>query len=105
MKRVTFNDDIDYCTTMAYSTIYGTVPKLVVATATGTMEVVSTLADHYTGKSAEVMRAYQSACAHLVVQARRNRRCILRAFLVRASQRAGTAGNKRALPQAKDSSC
>ena len=57
MKRVTFNDTIDYGTTMAYSTNDGTLPELVVATAAGTMKAVSTTADRHTGKSAEVMRA------------------------------------------------
>ena len=51
VKRVTFKDQIDYGTTMAYSAIYGTLPKLVVATTNGTMTVVSTLADIYTGKT------------------------------------------------------
>ena len=46
VRRVTFNDEINYGTTMAYSTIYGTLPKLDVATATGTMKAVSTSADH-----------------------------------------------------------
>ena len=49
VKRVTFDDDVDFGTTMAYSTAYGTLAKLVVATATGTMKSVSALADHYTG--------------------------------------------------------
>ena len=51
VKRVAFNDAIDYGTTMAYSTIYGTSPKLVVATANGTMKSVSAMADHYTKKA------------------------------------------------------
>ena len=50
VKRVTFIDTIYYDTTMAYSTIHGTLPKLVVATAAGTMKAVSTTADHYTGQ-------------------------------------------------------
>ena len=51
VRRVAFNDNIDYGITLAHSTVYGTLPKLVVATATGTMKVVSTTADHYTGKA------------------------------------------------------
>ena len=51
VKRVIFIDQIDDGTTMAYSTTYGTLPKLVVATANGTMQAVSTLANHYTGQT------------------------------------------------------
>lgn len=94
VKRVTFNDSVDYGTTMAYSTIYGTLPKLVVATAAGTMKAVSNTADHYTGKSAEIMRARIKAHAPDLLQSRRRRHFILRAFLSRASQRAGTTGKK-----------
>ena len=57
MRRVASNDVIDYGTTVAYSTIYGASLKLVVATSHGAMKLVSAMADHYTGKSAEVMRA------------------------------------------------
>ena len=46
MKRVTFNDAIDYgTTTMADSTMYGTLPALVVGTGNGAMKAVSTMAD------------------------------------------------------------
>lgn len=95
VKRVTLNDTVDYGTTMAYSTIYGTLPKLVVATAAGTMKAVSNTADHYTGKSAEIMRARIIAHALDLLQSRRRRNYILRAFLSRASQRAGITGNKQ----------
>ena len=67
VKRVTLNNDIDYGITMAYSTTCGTLPPLVVATANGTMKAVLTLADHYTGKNAEVMRAHKNACAQTVL--------------------------------------
>ena len=95
LKRVTFNDTIDYGTTMAYSTSYGTLPKLVVATAAGTMKAVSTTADHYTEKSAEVMRARIKAHAPDLLQSRQRRHFISRAFLSRASQRTGITGQKK----------
>ena len=41
-KDVNFNVVVDYGTTIAYSTVYGTV----VATAAGTMITTSTLANH-----------------------------------------------------------
>ena len=62
MRHVAFNDVIDHGTTVAYSTIYDTFPKRVMATSNGTMKMVSDMADHYTGKSAEVMRAHKGAC-------------------------------------------
>ena len=64
VRRVTFNDEIDYGTTIAYSTVYGNLPKRVVATTTGTMKTVSTLADHCTGQKniGGEARACQSAC-------------------------------------------
>ena len=49
MRRVAFNDVIDDGTIVAYSTIYDTLPKRVVATSNGTMEMVSEMAGHYTG--------------------------------------------------------
>ena len=89
VKRVTINDTVDYG-----PTIYGTLPKLVVATAAGNMKAVSNTADHYTGKTAEVMRARIKAHAPDLLQSRRRRYVILRAFLSRTSQRAGITGNK-----------
>ena len=63
MRRVAFNDVIDHGTTVVYSTIYGTLQKRGVATSNGTMEMVSDMADHYTGKNAEMMRAsIKGAC-------------------------------------------
>ena len=50
VRRVTFSDTVDYGTTVAYSTIYGVSPTLVVATANGTIKSVSAMADHDTGK-------------------------------------------------------
>ena len=94
VKRVTFNDTIDHGTTMAYSTIYGTPPTLVVAAAAGTMKAVSTTADHYTGQNAEVMRARIKAHAPDLLQSRQRRHFMLREFLPRAGQRAGITGNK-----------
>ena len=62
MRRVALNDVIDHGTTVAYSTIFDTLPTRVMATSNGTMKMVSDMADHYTGKSAEVMRAHKGAC-------------------------------------------
>ena len=62
MRLVAFHDVIDHGTTVAYSTIYDTLPKRVVATSNGTITMVSYMADHYTGKSAEVMRAHKGPC-------------------------------------------
>ena len=62
-KAVAVHDVVDYGTTIAYSTVCGTLPTLVVATATDTIKTVSTLADHYTGNNAEVMRARIKAYA------------------------------------------
>ena len=56
---------------------------------TRTMKAVSTTADHYTGKNAEVMRARIKAHAPDILQSRQRRSFILRAFVSRASQRAG----------------
>ena len=58
MKRFACNGVIGHGTTVAYSNIYDTLPTRVVATSNGTMKMVSDMADHYTGKSAEVMRAH-----------------------------------------------
>ena len=91
---MTFNDAIDYGTTLAYSAIFGASPKHVVATANGTIKPISAMADHYTGKRAEVMRAHKGACDKLVHPHRRRTR-ILQAVLSRAGQRAGAAGTKR----------
>ena len=52
VRRVAFNDVVVYGTTVAYSTIYGTSPTLVVATSNGTMKPVSAMADHYTRNKA-----------------------------------------------------
>ena len=89
VRRVTFNDTIDYGTTVAYSTTNGAPPKLVVATANGTTKSISATADHYTGKRAEVMRARIKAHAPKRFHPHRRRTFILQAFLSRAGQRAG----------------
>ena len=94
MRRVAFNDVIDYGTTKAYSTIYDTLPKNVVATSNGTMKLVSHMADHYTGKNAEIMRARIKAHAPQLFHSHQRRKLILQAFLNRASQRAGTVGKR-----------
>ena len=76
MRRVAFNDVIDHGTTVAYSTIYDTLPKRVVATSNGIMKMVSDMADHYTGKNAEVMRAHIKARAPQLVHSHQRRRVI-----------------------------
>ena len=82
VTRVTFNDEIDCGTSMAYSTVYGTLPKLVVATATWHRE-----------KRGGAASAHHSSCTQ-AFSLSPTQAIYLRAFLSRASQRAGSTGKK-----------